>query len=76
MPNKLFHFEYLTASRRWFNHLRATFPVSFKRLHAQKTIDWDFQKHLFSSLLWDSHPAVWELGTFHSLSLMQGLEFL
>lgn len=57
MPNKLFHFEYLTASRRWFNHLRATFPVSFKRLHAQKTIDWDFQKHLFSSLLWDSHPA-------------------
>lgn len=57
MPNKLFNFEYLTASRRWLNHLRARFPVSFIQLHAQKTNDWDFQKHLFSSLLWDSHFA-------------------
>lgn len=55
MPNKLFHFEYLTASRRWLNHLRARFPVSFRHLHAQKTIHWDLQKHLFFSLLWDSH---------------------
>lgn len=57
MPNKLFHFEYLTACRRWLNHLRARFPKSFKHLNAQKTIDGDFQKHLPVSLLWDIHSS-------------------
>lgn len=57
MPNKLFHFEYLTACRRWLNHLRARFPKSFKHLNAQKAIEQDFQKYLPVSLLWDIHSA-------------------
>lgn len=57
MPNKLFHLEYLTACRRWLNHLRARFPRLFKHLNAQKAIDWDFQKYVRVSLLWDIHSA-------------------
>lgn len=57
MPNKLFHFEYLPAWWRWRNPLKDGLPLSFRTLHAQKTIDWDFQKYLPVSPLWDFHSA-------------------
>lgn len=57
MPNKLLHFEYLTACRRWLNHLRASSLKYFNHLNAQKTIEWDFHKYVPVSLLWDIQPA-------------------
>lgn len=70
MPNKLFHFEYLPAWWRWRNPLKDRLPLSFRTLHAQKTIDWDFQKYLPVSSLWDFHSA-----GLSSLVLSQSLPY-
>lgn len=70
MPNKLFHFEYLPAWWRWRNPLKDRLPLSFRTLHAQKTIDWDFQKYLPVSPLWDFHSA-----GLSSLVLSQSLPY-